>query len=302
MAVINRSKLVKELVPGLNALFGLSYREYAPEHTQIFDVETSTKAFEEETKLVGFGAAQTRAEGQSIAYDTAQEAWTARYDHETVALGFSITEEAIDDNLYDSLARRYVKALSRSMAQTKQIKGAAVLNLAFSSSRLIGDGKPLCATDHPLASGASISNRFTVAADLNETSLDQAIQTISAWTDERGLLIAAKPVKLILPQAQMFPAERLLKSSLTPYSGDNAVNVVKSAGLLPGGYAVNHYLTDPDSWFIKTDVPDGLKMFVRKKLSTASEPGFDNMVMKYRASERYSYGVSDYMAIFGSPG
>jgi hypothetical protein len=302
MAVINRAKLVKELVPGLNALFGLEYKQYEQEHLEIYTVENSDSAFEEEVMNSGFGPAQTKAEGQSIAYDDAKEEWTARYDHETVALGYMITEEAIDDNKYESLSRRYTKALARSMAYTKQVKAAAKLNNAFNSSYTGGDGKELCATDHPLAGGGSWSNEPTVAADLNETSLEQVIIDMASWKDERGLLIAARPKKLIIPPALTFVAERLLKTPLRVETGNNDINALKSMGAIPGGYRVNHFLTDADAWFVITDVPNGLKHFVRKGLTTKSEPAFDNGVLKYKAQERYSFGWSDPRGIYGSPG
>jgi hypothetical protein len=302
MAVINRAKLVKELVPGLNALFGLEYKQYEQEHLEIYTVENSDSAFEEEVMNSGFGPAQTKAEGQSIAYDDAKEEWTARYDHETVALGYMITEEAIDDNKYESLSRRYTKALARSMAYTKQVKAAAKLNNAFNSSYTGGDGKELCATDHPLAGGGSWSNEPTVAADLNETSLEQVIIDMASWKDERGLLIAARPKKLIIPPALTFVAERLLKTPLRVETGNNDINALKSMGAIPGGYRVNHFLTDADGWFVITDVPNGLKHFVRKGLTTKSEPAFDNGVLKYKAQERYSFGWSDPRGIYGSPG
>jgi hypothetical protein len=302
MAVINRAKLVKELVPGLNALFGLEYKQYEQEHLEIFTVENSDSAFEEEVMNSGFGPAQTKAEGQSVAYDEAKEEWTARYDHETIALGFMITEEAIDDNKYESLSRRYTKALARSMAYTKQVKAAAKLNNAFNSAYTGGDGKELCATDHPLAGGGSWRNEPTVAADLNETSLEQVVIDMSEWKDERGLLIAAKPKKLIIPPALTFVAERLLKSPLRVETANNDINALKSTGAIPGGAHVNHFLTDPDAWFVLTDVPNGLKMFVRKPLTTKHEPAFDNGVLKYKAQERYSFGWSDPRGVYGSPG
>lgn len=302
MAVINRSKLVKELVPGLNALFGMEYKQYENQHLDVFEVDTSTRAFEEETKLSGFGAAQTKAEGANLAYDDAKEAWTSRYDHETIAIGFKISEEAVEDNLYDSLARRYTRAMARSMSQTKQIKAAAILNGAFSNARKGGDGQPLCSAAHPLLNGASYANQFAVGADLNETSLEAAIIQISDWTDERGLKIAARPVKLVIPQSLVFTAERLLKSTLRPGTGDNDINVVRAAGVLPQGYAVNNFLTDPDAWFLKTDIPNGLKHFVRSKLKTRSRMDDDAFVMAFSASERYSFGWSDPMALFGSSG
>lgn len=265
---ISRAQLLKELLPGLNALFGLEYARYGEEHKEIYEVESSERSFEEETKLAGFGAAPVKNEGQGIAYDNAQEAWTARYNHETIALGFSITEEAVEDNLYDSLSSRYTKALARAMAYTKQVKGAAILNNAFSGSYLYGDGKSLCATDHPLVNGATNSNRPTTGVDLNETSLENAVIQIAAWTDEKGLLIAAKPKKLVIPPALMFVATRLLETTQRVGTADNDINALKSNGSIPGGYTVNHFLTDTNAWFLLTDVPNGLKHFVRTSLDT----------------------------------
>ncbi len=299
---ISRAQLLKELLPGLNALFGLEYARYGEEHKEIYEVESSERSFEEETKLAGFGAAPVKNEGQGIAYDNAQEAWTARYNHETIALGFSITEEAVEDNLYDSLSSRYTKALARAMAYTKQVKGAAILNNAFSGSYLYGDGKSLCATDHPLVNGATNSNRPTTGVDLNETSLENAVIQIAAWTDEKGLLIAAKPKKLVIPPALMFVATRLLETTQRVGTADNDVNALKSNGSIPGGYTVNHFLTDTNAWFLLTDVPNGLKHFVRTSLDTKMDGDFDTGNVRYKARERYSFGVSDPMGLYGSPG
>jgi len=299
---ISRSQLLKELLPGLNALFGLEYKKYGEEHKEIFEQESSERSFEEETKLSGFGSAPVKAEGSSLAYDNAQEAWTARYVHETIAMGFSLTEEAIEDNLYDSLSSRYTKALARAMAYTKQVKAASVLNNAFAAGTTYGDGKTLCATDHPLVSGGTNSNRPSVAADLNETSLEAAIIQIAGWTDERGLLIAAKPKKLVIPPSLQFVAERLLKTDLRVATADNDINAMKNMGSIPGGYTVNHYLTDTNAWFLLTDVPNGLKHFVRTAMQTGMDADFDTGNSRYKARERYSFGVSDPLGIFGSPG
>lgn len=298
---ISRSQLMKELLPGLNALFGLEYKKYGEEHKEIFETETSDRSFEEETKLSGFGAAPVKAEGSSIAYDNAQEAWTARYTHETIAMGFSLTEEAIEDNLYDSLSARYTKALARAMAYTKQVKGAAILNQAFSGPTY-GDGKTLCATDHPLVGGGVNSNMLAVAADLNETSLEAAIIQMAAWTDERGLLIAAKPKKLIIPASLQFVATRLLETELRVGTADNDLNAIKTNGAIPGGYTVNHWLTDSNAWFLTTDIPNGLKHFVRSPMKTGMDGDFDTGNVRYRARERYSFGASDSLGIFGSAG
>ena len=301
---ISRAQLLKELLPGLNALFGLEYAKYGEEHKEIFETETSERSFEEETKLSGFGAAPVKNEGASIEYDNAQEAFTARYNHETIAMGFSLTEEAIEDNLYDSLSSRYTKALARAMAYTKQVKAAAILNQAFTGTGnpTYGDGKVLCATDHPLVSGGTNSNRPTVAADLNETSLEAAVIQIAAWTDERGLLIAARPRKLVVPPALMYVATRLLETELRVGTADNDINALKSNGSIPEGYTVNHYLTDPNAWFLMTDVPNGLKHFVRTPMQTSMDADFDTGNARYKARERYSFGVSDSLGIFGSPG
>jgi len=298
---ISRGQLVKELEPGLNALFGLEYNNYANEHAEIFDTENSDRAFEEEVMLSGFANAPIKAEGSSISFDSAQETFTARYTHETLALAFAITEEAIEDNLYDRLASRYTKALARSMANTKQVKAANVLNNAFSSSSAGGDGKELCATDHPIVAGTD-RNELSTAADLNETSLEQSLIDIAALTDERGLKIAARGVKMIIPSALQFTAERLMKSSGRTGTADNDINAVVSKGMVPQGYAVNHYLTDTDAFFIKTDVPNGLKHFVRAPMKTAMEGDFTTGNVRYKARERYSFGFSDWRGIFGSPG
>ena len=299
---ISRAQLLKELLPGLNALFGLEYQKYGEEHKEIFETETSERSFEEETKLSGFGTAPVKEEGSSISYDNAQEAWTSRYTHETIALGFSITEEAVEDNLYDSLSSRYTKALARAMAYTKQTKAAAVLNNGFSSSYTGGDGKELFATDHPLVSGGTNSNEPSTAADLNETSLEAAVIQIAGWTDERGLLIAAKPRKLIIPPALMFVATRLLETEGRVGTADNDLNALRSNGAIPEGYTVNHFLTDDDAWFLTTDVPNGLKHFVRTPMATGMDGDFDTGNVRYKARERYSFGWSDPLGVFGSPG
>ena len=298
---ISRAQLLKELLPGLNALFGMEYAKYGEEHTQIFETESSDRSFEEETKLSGFSAAPVKGEGAAIEYDNAQEAWTARSTHDTVAMGFSITEEAIEDNLYDSLSARYTKALARAMAYTKQVKAAAILNNAFSGTTY-GDGKTLCATDHPLVSGGVNSNRPAVAADLNETSLEAAVIQISQWTDERGLLIAAQPRKLIIPPALQFVATRLLETEGRVGTADNDLNALKTNGSIPEGYAINHYLTDTNAWFLMTDVPNGLKHFTRAPMATSMDADFDTGNSRYKARERYSFGVSDPLGIWGSPG
>ena len=299
---ISRAQLLKELLPGLNALFGLEYKRYGEEHKEIYDIETSDRSFEEETKLSGFGAAPVKSEGNSIQYDTAQEAWTARYTHETIALGFAITEEAVEDNLYDKLSARYTKALARGMAYTKQVKAAAILNNATSASYVYGDGVALLSTAHPLTSGGTQSNRPTTGVDLNETSLEAAVIAIAAWVDERGLLLAAKPRKLILPPALTFVATRLLETSNRVGTADNDINALKSNGSIPEGYTVNHWLTDTNQWFLTTDVPNGLKMFVRAPMTTKMDGDFDTGNVRYKARERYSFGVSDPLAIYGSPG
>ena len=297
---ISRGQLVKELEPGLNALFGLEYKNYANEHAEIFDSENSDRAFEEEVMLSGFANAPIKAEGTSVSFDNAQETYTSRYTHETLALAFAITEEAIEDNLYDRLASRYTKALARSMANTKQVKAANVLNNAFGTANG-GDGKELCATDHPIVAGTE-QNELSTAADLNETSLEQSLIDIAAMTDERGLKIAAQGTKLIVPSALQFTAERLMKSARRTGTADNDINAVVSKGMVPQGYVVNHYLTDTDAFFIKTDVPNGLKHFVRSPMKTAMEGDFTTGNVRYKARERYSFGFSDWRGIFGSPG
>ncbi len=299
---MSRAQLLKELLPGLNALFGLEYKQYGEEHKEIFEQETSERSFEEEVKLSGFAAAPVKNEGSAIAYDNAQEAYTARYNLETIAMGFSITEEAMEDNLYDSLSARYTKALARAMAYTKQVKGANILNRAFDTNYTYGDGVVLCSTAHPLVSGGTNSNRPTTASDLNETSLESAIIQISNWTDERGLLVAGKPKKLIIPPDLMFIAQRLLKTEGRVGTADNDINAVRSMGVIPGGFSVNHYLTDTNAWFITTDIPNGLKYFVRTPMSTSMDGDFDTGNARYKARERYSFGVSDALGIFGSPG
>ena len=299
---ISRAQLLKELLPGLNALFGLEYKKYGEEHKEIFETETSERSFEEETKLSGFSAAPVKNEGAAIAYDNAQEAWTARYVHETIAMGFSLTEEAIEDNLYDSLSSRYTKALARGMAYTKQVKAASVLNSGFSGGPTYGDGQVLFSTAHPLVSGGTNSNTFSSGADLNETSLEAAVIQIAGWTDERGLLIAAKPRKLIVPTALQFVATRLLETELRVGTNDNDINAIKNNGAVPEGYTINHYLTDTNAWFLTTDVPNGLKHFVRTPLQTSMDADFDTGNSRYKARERYSFGVSDPLGIFGSQG
>ena len=298
---ISRAQLVKELEPGLNALFGLEYKQYANEHAEIFDTESSDRAFEEEVMLSGFANAAVKPEGQGVTFDDAQETFTARYTNETIALAFAITEEAIEDNLYDRLASRYTKALARSMANTKQVKGANVLNNAFDPNFLGGDGKELCATDHPTLAG-SFSNELNVSADLNETSLEQSLIDIAAFTDERGLKIAARGIKMIIPSALQFTAERLMESKGRTGTADNDINAIVSKGMIPQGYVVNHYLTDDDAYFIKTDVPNGLKMFNRSPIKTSMEGDFDTGNVRYKARERYSFGFSDPRGIFGSTG
>jgi hypothetical protein len=299
---ISRAQLLKELLPGLNALFGLEYAKYGEEHKEIYETETSERSFEEETKLSGFSAAPVKNEGSAIAYDNAQEAWSTRYTHETIALGFSITEEAIEDNLYDSLSARYTKSLARAMAYTKQVKAAAVLNNGFSSSYPGGDGVSLFNTAHPLISGGTNSNTPTTQVDLNETSLEAAVIQIAAWTDERGLLIAAKPKKLIVPPALMFTAKRLLDTELRVATADNDINAIKQMGAIPEGYTVNHFLTDTNAWFLTTDVPNGLKHFVRTPLQNSMDGDFDTGNVRYKARERYSFGWSDPLGMWGSSG
>ncbi len=299
---ISRAQLLKELLPGLNALFGMEYARYGEEHKEIFETETSERSFEEETKLSGFSAAPVKNEGNAIAYDNAQEAWTARYNHETIALGFSITEEAVEDNLYDSLSSRYTKALARAMSYTKQVKAASVLNNGFSSSYKGGDGVELFSTAHPLVSGGTNSNEPATAADLNETSLEAAVIQIAGWTDERGLLIAAKPRKLIVPPNLMFVATRLLETELRVGTNNNDVNAIKTMGSIPEGFRVNHFLTDTNAWFLCTDVPNGLKHFVRTPLQNSMDGDFDTGNVRYKSRERYSFGWSDPLGVYGSPG
>jgi len=298
---ISRAQALKELLPGLNALFGLEYAKYENEHAEIYETENSERSFEEEVKLSGFGAAPVKAEGAAIEYDNAQESFTARYNHETVAMGFSITEEAMEDNLYDSLSARYTKALARGMAYTKQVKAALLLNTGFTTFQS-GDGVTLFNTAHPTVSGSTNSNRPSADADLNETSLEQAVIDIAAFRDERGLLIAARPRKLIVPPALMFVATRLLETELRVGTADNDINALKSNGSIPEGYRVNHYLTDNDAWFLTTDVPNGMKHFVRVAMQTSMDGDFDTGNVRYKARERYSFGVSDPLGIFGSPG
>jgi len=299
---ISRAQLLKELLPGLNALFGLEYARYGEEHKEIFETETSERSFEEETKLSGFSAAPVKNEGSAIAYDNAQEVFTARYNHETIALGFSLTEEAIEDNLYDSLSSRYTKALARAMAYTKQTKAAAILNNGFDTDYPGGDGQPLFSASHPLVSGGTNSNIPSTPADLNETSLEAAVIQIAGWTDERGLLIAAKPRKLVVPPSLMFVATRLLETELRTATADNDINALKSNGSIPEGYAVNHFLTDTDAWFLTTDVPNGLKHFVRTPMATSMDGDFDTGNVRYKARERYSFGWSDPLGMYGSEG
>jgi len=298
---ISRAQLVKELEPGLNALFGLEYKNYENQHTEIYSVESSDRAFEEEVMESGFGEAPVKSEGAGVSYDQAQEVYTARYTHETIALAFSLTEEAVEDNLYDKLSGRYTRALARSMAQTKQIKAAAVLNGAFTTA-IGGDGKPLCADDHPTLNGPLLRNELSVAADLSETSLEQALIDIAAFTDERGLKIAVQGLKLIIPKELMFTADRIMKSTLRVGTADNDINAIKNMGMVPQGYTVNNFLTDPDAWFIKTDAPNGMKMFQRLSMKTGFEGDFETGNMRYKARERYSFGYSDPRGIFGSPG
>jgi hypothetical protein len=299
---ISRAQLLKELLPGLNALFGLSYATYQEEHKQIYETETSERSFEEETKLSGFSAAPVKNEGSAIAYDNGQEAWTARYNHETIAQGFSLTEEAIEDNLYDSLAARYTKALARSMAYTKQVKAAAVLNNGFSATYPGGDGVALFSASHPLISGGTNSNIPSTPADLNETSLEAAVIQISLWTDERGLLIAAKPKKLVVPPALQFVATRLLETELRVGTNDNDINAIKNNGSVSEGYTINHFLTDSNAWFLTTDVPNGMKHFIRVPLSQSMDGDFDTGNVRYKSRERYSFGWSDPLGMFGSQG
>jgi phage major head subunit gpT-like protein len=297
---ISRAQLLKELLPGLNALFGLEYARYGEQHKEIYETETSERSFEEETKLSGFSAAPVKNEGSAIAYDNAQEAYTARYTHETIAQGFSLTEEAIEDNLYDSLSGRYTKGLARSMAYTKQVKAANVLNTGFTTTG--GDGVALFSTQHPLVSGGVNSNTPATQADLNETSLENAVIQIAAWTDERGLLIAAKPRKLVVPPALQFVATRLLETELRVGTADNDINAIKNNGNIAEGYTVNNFLTDNNAWFLCTDVPNGMKHFVRTPMSTGMDGDFDTGNVRYKARERYSFGYSDPLGMFGSSG
>jgi hypothetical protein len=298
---ISRAQQLKELLPGLNALFGLEYKAYENEHKEIYDMETSERSFEEEVKLSGFAAAPVKPEGEAIKYDDAQEAWTARYTHETIAMGFSITEEAMEDNLYESLSSRYTKALARAMAYTKQVKAAFPLNNGF-GSYTTGDGVSLFNASHPLVSGGTNSNTPAVAADLNETSLEQAVIDIAAWTDERGLLVAARPRKLIVPSALQFTATRILSSEQRVATADNDINALKQNTAIPQGWCLNHYLTDPDAWFVKTDCPNGAKQFTRVSLSTSMDGDFDTGNARYKARERYSFGFSDPLAMYASSG
>ena len=304
---ISRSQLLKELLPGLNALFGMEYNRYGEQHKEIYEVESSERSFEEETKLSGFAPAPVKSEGAAMTYDNAQEAWVARYTHETIAMGFALTEEAVEDNLYDSLSARYTKALARAMAYTKQVKAASVLNNAFSASYLGGDGAALCAgtstsTGHPLVNGGFNQNRAFTGVDLNETSLEAAVIQIAAWTDERGMLIAAKPRKLIIPPSLMFVAKRLLETELRVGTTDNDINALKAMGSVSEGYTVNNFLTDPNAWFLMTDVPNGMKHFVRTPMSTGMDGDFDTGNVRYKARERYSFGWSDPLGVWGSPG
>ena len=297
---ISRAQLLKELLPGLNALFGLEYARYGEEHKEVYETETSERSFEEETKLSGFSAAPVKGEGTAISYDNAQEAWTTRYNHETIALGFSITEEAIEDNLYDSLSARYTKGLARAMAYTKQVKAAAVLNNAYNGAYVGGDGVSLLNSAHPLVNGGSNANTPSTAADLNETSLENAVIQIAAWTDERGLLIAAKPKKLIVPPALQFVATRLLDTKLRVGTNNNDVNAIENNGSIPEGYTINHFLTATNAWFLTTDVPNGLKHFIRTPLQNSMDGDFDTGNVRYKARERYSFGWSDPLGIYGS--
>ena len=301
---ISRAQLLKELLPGLNALFGLEYKRYGEEHKELYETETSERSFEEETKLSGFSAAPVKSEGNAIAYDNGQEAWTARFNHQTIALGFSITEEAVEDNLYDALSSRYTKALARAMSYTKQVKAADILNSGFTGSGnpTYGDGQVLFSTAHPLVSGGTNSNTQATPADLNETTLEAAVIQIAAWKDERSLLIAAKPRKLVVPPSLQFVAERLLKTELRVGTADNDINALKNMGVIPEGYVVNHFLTDTNAYFLLTDVPNGLKHFVRTPLATSMDGDFDTGNVRYKSRERYSFGVSDPLGIWGSAG
>ena len=297
---INRAQLAKELEPGLNALFGLEYKRYENEAAQIFEQESSDRAFEEEVMLVGFGQANVKAEGSAIGFDTASESFTARYTHETIALAFALTEEAVEDNLYDTLSARYTKALARSMAYTKQVRGADVLNTAFTTTG--GDGVTLANTTHPTALGGTWSNRSATDADINETSLEQAMIDIAGYIDERGLKISMQGKKLIIPVNIQFVVDRVLNSTLRVGTADNDINAMKNMGMLAGGYTVNHYLTDTDAWFIKTDAPNGFKHFTRAALATGMEGDFDTGNMRYKARERYSFGYSDPRCVYASQG
>ena len=308
---ISRAQLLKELLPGLNALFGLEYARYDDEHSACYDAEASDRSFEEEVKLSGFAAAPVKPEGSGISYDAAQESFTARYNHETIAMGFSITEEAMEDNLYDSLSARYTKALARAMAHTKQVKAMVPFNNGFTNAYQSGDGVNLFTADgdgvtggagHPLVSGGKNSNRPATAGALNETSLEAAVIQIAKWTDERGLLIAARPRKLIIPPDLQFVAKRVLGSELRPGTADNDINAVRVMGVVPEGHAVNHYLTDVDAWFLMTDVPNGMKHFTRVAMETSMDGDFDTGNVRYKARERYSFGVSDPLGVWGSPG
>jgi hypothetical protein len=306
---ISRAQLLKELLPGLNALFGMEYARYGEEHKEIYETEKSERSFEEETKLAGFGSAPVKNEGSAIAYDNAQEAFTARYNHETIALGFSITEEAVEDNLYDSLSARYTKALARAMSYTKQVKAASVINNGFSGSYLGGDGVSLFGVNsssvrvgHPLVNGGVNFNSPTTGVDLNETSLENAVIQIAAWTDERGLLIAAKPRKMVIPPALMFVAKRLLDTELRVQTADNDINALKQMGAIPEGYTVNHFLTDSNGWYLITDVPNGMKHFERMPLANSMDGDFDTGNVRYKARERYSFGWSDPLGMWGSAG
>ena len=308
---ISRAQMLKELLPGLNALFGLEYEKYEDEHTMIYETESSDRSFEEEVKLSGFGSAPVKGEGEAITYDAAPEAFTARFNHETIAMGFAITEEAMEDNLYDSLSARYTKALARAMAYTKQVKAASPLNNGFTNSFQSGDGVNLFTASgdgvtggdgHPLVSGGKNNNRPVTGTDLNETSLESAIIAIAAWTDERGLLIAARPRKLIVPPALMFTATRILQTEGRVGTADNDINAIYTNGSIPEGYSVNHYLTDTNAWFLITDVPNGMKHFERQALANSMDGDFDTGNVRYKARERYSFGVSDPLGIFGSPG
>ena len=299
---ISRAQLAKELEPGLNALFGMEYERYEAEHAEIYDTEASDRAFEEEVMITGFGNANTKTEGSGVVFDSASEAYTARYTHETIALAFALTEEALEDNLYDRLGARYTRALARSMAHTKQVKAAATLNNAFDSNFTGGDGKELCATDHPLSGGGTLRNEPSTAADLNETSLENALIDISTFVDERNMIIALRGMKLIVPPQLQFVADRLLESTLRVGTADNDVNAIRNMGMLPEGYVVNHFLTDTDAFFIKTDAPNGFKHFERTPMTTGMEADFDTGNMRFKARERYSFGFSDPRCVFGSPG